>query len=116
MPLYEKNKYLNLIQCLFNPDEYTKIKEKYNINSINIEAILYEYRYCIKELLADDIEVVNNDSDNIYLSLYDKSKISYLAEKYYPGSDTKDEPYFELYSKINNHFNINPTNCCNVCL
>ena len=33
MPLYEKNKYLNLIQCLFNPDEYTKIKEKYNINS-----------------------------------------------------------------------------------
>ena len=115
-PLYEKNKYSNLIQCLFNPDKYREIKEKYNINPINIEAILYGYRYCINELLADDIDDENNDNDKIYLSLYDKSKISYLAEKYYPGSDTKDEPYFELYSKINNHFNINPTDSCYVCL
>ena len=121
-PLYEKNKYLTLIQCLFNPDEYKKIKEKYNINSINIEAILYGYRYCINELLADDIDDENNDNDNdndndsIYLSLYDKSKISYLAEKYYPGSDTEDEPYFELYSKIINHFNKNPNDGCYVCL
>ena len=119
-PLYEKNKYSNIIQCLFNPDKYKEIKEKYDINSLNIEAILYGYRYCINELLADEIDDENNDNDNdndnIYLSLYDKSKISYLAEKYYPGSDTKDEPYFELYSKINKHFSENPNDGCYVCL
>lgn len=65
---------------------------------------MYGYRYCINELLVDEIDDENNDNESIYLSLYDKTKISYLAEKYYPGSDTKDEPYFELYSKINKTF------------
>ena len=112
----DKNKYSILIQFLFNPEKYTEIKEKYNINSINIEAILYGYRYCINELLADEIDDENNEKDYIYSSIYDKGKSNYLAEKYYPGSDTRDEPYFELYSKLYYHFNVNPNDGCYVCL
>ena len=112
-PLYENNKFSNLIQILFNPDKYKEVKEKYNINSMNIEAILYGFRFCINELLADEID---EDNDYIYSSLYDRTKIGYLAEKYYPGSDTKDEPYFELFSKIYNHFEVKPKEGCYVCL
>jgi hypothetical protein len=117
-PLYEKNKYFNLLQFLFNPDRFREIKEKYNINTMNMEAILFGYRYCVNELLADDMDDDDNDNekDYIYLSLYDRSKIGYLSEKYYPGSDTRDEPYFELYSKIYNHFKDKPNDGCYVCL
>ena len=118
-PLYENDKYSDLIQFLFNPKVYREIKEKYNINSSNIEAILFGYRYCLNELLSDEIDNdENNDSNKnyIYSSLYDKANISYLSEKYYPGSDTRDEPYYELYSKIKNHFNEKPNDGCYVCL
>ena len=50
-PLYENNKYSDIIQFIFNPEKYKEIKEKYHINSSNIEAILYGYRYCLNELL-----------------------------------------------------------------
>ena len=40
----------------------------------------------------------------------------YLSEKLYPGSDNKDEPYYELYSKIINHFKEKPNEGCFVCL
>jgi hypothetical protein len=116
-PLYDKSKYSNLIQCLFNPKTFDEIKNKYDINSRNIEAILYGYRYCINELLVDEAD--NNDDDAedyLYSSLYDKSKISYLAEKYYPGSDIRDEPHYELYSKIKKHFIEKPNDGCYVCL
>ena len=79
------------------------VKEKYHINSSNIEAILYGYRYCLNELLSDEDDN-NNDKDYIYSCLYDKANIKYLAEKYYPGSDTRDEPYFDLFSKIQKTF------------
>ena len=120
-PLYDKSKYLNLIQCLFNPKTFDEIKNKYDINSRNIEAILYGYRYCINELLVDeaddnDDDDCNNAEDYLYSSLYDKSKISYLAEKYYPGSDIRDEPHYELYSKIKKHFIEKPNDGCYVCL
>ena len=118
-PLYENNKYSGLIQFLFNPKEFREIKEKYKIDSNNIEAILFGYRYCLNELLSDEIDDdINNDNNKnyIYSSLYDKANSSYLSDKYYPGSDTRDEPYYELYSKIQNHFNEKPNDGCYVCL
>ena len=39
-PLYDKNKYFAIIQFLFEPKKFIEIKEKYNINSRNIESIL----------------------------------------------------------------------------
>ena len=116
-PIYENIKYGILIQFLYNPKEYKKIKDKYQINSNNIEGILYGYRYCLNELLADKRDDENdNDNDYIYFALYDKAKISYLSEKYYPGSDIKKEPYFELYSKIQKHFIEKPNEVCYICL
>jgi hypothetical protein len=108
-PLYGKNKYFPLLQILYNPKEYGKIKNVYQINSSNIEAILYGYRYCLNEFLAEEREDENdNDNDYIFFSLYDKTKIAYLSEKYYPGCDIGNEPYFELYSAIQNHFTKKP--------
>ena len=117
-PLYNKNKYSVLTQFLYNPKKFGEITDKYNINSNEIEALLYGYRYCLNELLTDEGDDDNNDNDKDYLysSLYDKSKNNYLSEKYYPGSDTRDEPYYELYSKIKNHFIEKPNDGCYICL
>ena len=112
--LYDKNA---LIQFLFNPKKYEEIKVKYNLNSSNIEAILYGYRYVLNELISNEDDDNNeDDKDYIYSSLYERSNINYLAEKYYPGSDMRDEPYYELYSKIKNHFIEKPKEGCYVCL
>jgi len=99
-PLYknkEKEKLFNAIQLIFNPEKFEEIKNAHKINSVNIESILYGYRDCLNEL---DIE----NEDGIYSSLYNGNNINYLSEKYYPGSDTKNEPYYELFYKIQNHF------------
>jgi mRNA-degrading endonuclease HigB of HigAB toxin-antitoxin module len=100
---------------LFNPKKYIEIKKEYEINSENIEAILYGYRYSLNELLSnEDDDDVNHDY--IYSSIYNIGKSSYLSEKYYPGTDTKEEPYYEIYSKIKNHFKEKPNDGCYVCM
>ena len=106
---YEKDRKFSLIKLLFDPKEYKNIKKSYGI--INIESILYGYRYCLNELFNK-----NEENDCIYSSLYDKGKIDYLSKKYYPGSDTKKERYYELYNAIYNHFEENPNKGCFVCL
>ena len=108
-PLFENDKVLNIIKLIFNPKEYQKIKNEYEINPVNIEAILYGYRYCLNELS-------NLKENGIYSSIYDRQNIKFLSEKFYPGCDIKDEPYYELYSKIINHFDKKPNDGCYVCL
>ena len=105
----ERDKVFSLIKLLFDPKEYENIKKLYGIS--NIESILFGYRYCLNEL-ANEYE----EGEYIYSSLYDRDKIDYLSKKYYPGSDTKKEPYYELYNKINNHFEEKPNEGCFVCL
>ena len=114
-PLFGEKKNSNLIEFLFNPKKYIEIKKEYEINSENIEAILYGYRYSLNELLSnEDDDDVNHDY--IYSSIYNIGKSSYLSEKYYPGTDTKEEPYYEIYSKIKNHFKEKPNDGCYVCM
>ena len=105
----EKEKISTVIQFLFNPNKYEKIKETYKINEKNIDSLLYGYRYCLNELSNEKV-------DSIYSTLYEKENIGYLSDKCYPGSDAKDIPYYELYSKIRNHFKKNPNEGCYVCL
>ena len=107
-PLFENDKLSNVIQLLFNPREYEKIKD-FGINSDYIDAIQYGYRFCLNEL-SDENE------DGIYSPLYKIKNINNLTEKLYPGSDTKDEPFYELYSKIINHFKEKQNEGCYVCL
>lgn len=112
-PLFEKGKILTLIDFLFNPDKYQNIAKEYGINSDYIEALLYGYRYCLNEFSDNEDD---NEHNYIYSSLYNINKSSYLSEKCYPGSDTREESYYELYYNIKNHFNIKPNEGCYVCL
>ena len=107
----KNNKLFSLIQFLFNPKKYSKIKEKYEINSMNIESLLYGYRYCLNEIAEE-----HPRGEYIFSTLYIKGKTDYLKKKFYPGSDTKDESYYELYNKIENHFRKNPNEGCYICL
>ena len=104
---------LKLLQFLFKKDQYLDIKKAYEINSEDIHILLYGYRYCLNEIS----EKYENKKDYIYTSLYDQLNSNYLDQKFYPGSDTKqEEPYYELYNKVENHFKENPNQGCYVCL
>ena len=107
----ENNKLLTLIQYIFDPDIYMKIKEKFDINTKNIEVLLYGYRYCLNEIAEE-----HPRGEFIFASLYNKNKIDYLETKFYPGSDPRDENYYELYNKIEEHFIQKPNEGCYVCL
>jgi len=107
----KNNKLFSLIQFLFKPKKYSKIKEKYEINSMNIESLLYGYRYCLNEIAEE-----HPRGEYIFSTLYIKGKTDYLKKKFYPGSDTKDESYYELYNKIENHLKKNPNEGCYICL
>ena len=119
-PLFKKdddgedsNKLLLLIQFLFEKEKYLEIKKAYKINPEDIEVLFYGYRYCLNEIS----EEYNDKEDYIYTSLYDLYKLDYLDKNFYPGSDTKEEePYYELYNKIENHFKEKPNQGCYVCL
>ena len=109
----ENYKLLTMIKLLFESEKYKEIKEEYEIAPKDIEVLLYGYRYCLNEIAN---EYKNNDKDYIYINLYDQYKLDYLDEKFYPGSDTKEEPYYELYNQIENHFREKPNQGCYICL
>ena len=111
-PIYENidnDKLTAVIQFFFNPEKYKEIKTDYGINLDNIESFLLGYRYCLNELSDEN-------KSGIYSTLYDGDNINYLLEKCYPGSDWMDEPYYDLYFTIANHFIEKPNESCYVCL
>ena len=95
---------LKVIQLFYDPTTYKKIKEDFKINSNNIKALLFGYRFCLNEI---------SSKKGIYYPLYDSSNINYLKEKLYPGNDTK---FNKVYSNIINHFKYKPDEGCYVCL
>ena len=109
-PIFEEEQKLSiLIEFLFNPKKYEELK-KYGFDYTNIESLLFGLRYSLNFLNEQD------DEDKIYVSLYDKSKISYLTEKCYPGSNPIYKPIYELFGKINNHFKEKSNEGCYICL
>ena len=108
----DSNKLLILIQFLFEKEKYLEIKNAFEINPEDIEVLLYGYRYCLNEIS----EEYNGKELYIYNSLYDQNQVDF--DKYfYPGSDIKEEePYYELYNKLENHFKEKPNQGCYVCL
>ena len=118
-PLYKKdddeeesNKLLILIQLLFESEKFKEIKKDYEIETKDIDVLLYGYRYCLNEIA----EKKNDEEEFIYRYLYDPNNLEHLEEKFYPGSDTKEEPLYDLYNKIENHFNKTPNQGCYICL
>ena len=119
-PLYKKeddeedddsNKLINLMKYLFNKETYEDIKKDYEINSEDIDVLLYGYRYVLNE-------VKGKEGDYIYSYLYNRNNLRDFDKKFYPGNDNnnKDEPYYDLYNKIVNHFKEKPNEGCYVCL
>ena len=107
----KKNKLIILMKFFFDKEKYKEIKKEYSINSEDIDALLYGYRYCLNEV------VWGAEKEKIYSYLYNRSNLSDFDQKFYPGNDNnKDEPYYELYSKIKNHFKEKPEEGCFVCL
>ena len=108
-PLYKENNILiSLMKYIFDKETYLKIKNDYEINSEDIEALLYGYRYCLNEM-------IEGEGNYIYSYLYKRAN-SDFNKKFYPGNDNKNEPYYELYNNIVNHFKEKPTEGCFVCL
>ena len=102
-PLFKENVLLfKAIELFYNPTKYKEIK----INSNNIKAILFGYRYCLNTLSL-------KNKRGIYYPLYDNNYINYLNEQFYPGNDSK---YNKVYSDIINHFTFKPNEGCYVCL
>ena len=113
-PLYQKdddeNKLITLMKFLFEKNAYQDMKKEYKIKSEDIDALLYGYRYCLNE-------VKDKEGNYIYSYLYNRSNLNDFDQKFYPGNDNnKDEPYYELYNKIINHFKEKPDEGCYVCL
>ena len=108
---YERNKLISLMKFIFEKETYLEIKKVYSINSKDIEALLYGYRYCLNE-------VKEKKRGNIYSILYNINNLSDFDQKFYPGADDnkEEEPYYELYNKIINHFKEKPNEGSFVCL
>ena len=98
------------MKYIFDKETYQEIKKEYSINSEDIDALLYGYRYCLNE-------VKDKEEEYIYSYLYNRNNVNDFDQKFYPGNDTnKEEPYYELYNKIENHFKEKPEEGCFVCL
>ena len=63
-------------------------------------------------------EKYDDEKDYIYSVLYDENNnLNCFYDNFYPGSDTKEEePYYDLYNKIEQHFKNNINQGCYVCL
>ena len=106
----ENNKLITLMKFFFDKDTYIKFKKDNSINSEDIDVLLYGYRYCLNE-------VKSKDEDFIYPYLYSFNNLSDFDQKFYPGNDNnKEEPFYDLYDKIINHFKVKPNEGCYVCL
>ena len=109
-PLFGKNsKLISLMKYIFEKETYLKFKDEYKINSKDIKALLYGYRYCLNEV--EDKE----EGNFIYSYLYKRNSADF-HKKFYPGNDNKEDPRYELYNKIINHFKEKPDEGCYVCL
>ena len=109
-PLFKsKEKIFSIIQLLYNPDKFKKMKNDYQITSKHLDFLLYSFRYCINELYY-------YSSDSLYGILYSNSNFSKINKYFYPGNDIKNSPIYDIYSKIENHFKEVPNQGCFVCL
>ena len=128
LPLFKNhNRIFTAIQFFYNPEKFKKIKNDLNlmdseyenlkknkidlfvIDSEFLNILLFSYRYCLNELNSNNI-------NSIYSFLYNKKNIQNINQYYYPGNDIKNIPIYELYSKIDNHFNKKIKYGCFVCL
>ena len=109
-PLFNDNELLlKAVKFFYESEKFNEIKKAYKIDSSNIEALSVGYRYCLNEIFSENKE-------GIYYPLYQNDNDNYIKNKYYPGSDSSDSNYWQLYSVISKHFKNKPEEGCYVCL
>ena len=64
----ENNRLFKLIKYIFDPNTFWKIKENFNINTKNIEVLLYGYKYWLNE-----ISKKHSRGEFIFETLYNKN-------------------------------------------
>ena len=94
-----------LLKTVFNPDQYSFINNKYDLNnnSDKIEIILYSLRFCLKTWNS------SKDDDCLYKKILNFDK-SYIRNSYLIGNDISENNYYDIYSKLIEHFQKNPKN------
>ena len=97
------------LKLFYDPTKYEKIKNQNDFNNDIIKIIIYSYRYCLNE-------IVSGSKSSIYGLFYDKNKIQDINKYYYPGNDIKDNPTYDVYIKILNHFKEKPKQACFICM
>jgi len=106
-PLFKKDKLLfKAIELFYNPTKNKDIIKNFKIDSNNIKAILFGYRYCLNALSS-------KNTRGIYYSLYDSHFINNIKNYYYPGNDIEPN---KVYFSIINHFRTKPNEGCYACL
>ena len=106
-PLFQEDQLLfEAIQLFYNPTKYKEIKKNFSVNSDNIIALLFGYRFCLNE-------IASKNKEGIYYPLYFSKDLNYLKKQFYPGNDTKPN---KIYYEIINHFKFKPNEGCYVCL
>ena len=93
-----------LLKTVFDPKEYSYINDKFDLqNYINIiEIILYSLRFCLKTWIF-------SDDYCIYKKLL-SFDISYIRNSYLIGNDISENNYYDIYSKLIEHFQKNSKN------
>ena len=75
-PLFEdrKSELIKVILFFYEPEKYIELQKKYNINSNDIEPLLYGYRFCLNELFFKNED--NEDLLSTLFRLFDKKILS----------------------------------------
>ena len=107
--LFKSPTILKALKLFYDPTKYEKIKNQYEINNDILKIIIYSYRYCLNE-------IISGSENSIYGLFYDKNRIKDINKYYYPGNDIKDNPTYDVYIKILNHFKEKPKQACFVCM
>ena len=97
------------LKLFYEPTKFEKIKNQNGINNDIIKMIIYSYRYCLNE-------IESGSKSSIYGLFYNKNKIQDINKYYYPGNDIKDNPTYDVYIKILNHFKEKPKQACFICM
>ena len=79
-PLFEdrKSELIKVILFFYEPEKYIELQKKYNINSNDIEPLLYGYRFCLNELFFK-----NEDNEDLLSTLFRLFDKKILSRKWY---------------------------------
>ena len=98
----------NLLKILFNADCLKEIAKNCKIKTAHIEMLLYSMRFCFKTLNS-------SNKNSLYKAILFQDDY-YLNNSYFVGNYISENNYFEIYSKLKEHFDNKPECGAYICL